>query len=287
VTRGEVLREGTAGLGAPGSEARGTAALDAALLLAFQLGITREALLADPAATVEPTTRERYLTCVAQRAGGRPLAYITGRKEFYGRVFAVDDSVLVPRPDTELLVELGLSVGDLVAGRKGVPSVHECCVGSGAVALSVAAERPSWSVSGSDISEAALAVAAANEKTALPPGRAAVVFSKSDLLSDVEGKFDLIICNPPYVESPLARELAALWGEPLLALDGGPDGLDLIRRLLPEARSRLKAGGSLLVEADAAQAPALRGLFADAGFVRARSERDLAGLERVTIGELP
>lgn len=292
MTRAEALARGRAVLaGSP------TAALDASLLLARLLGLRREALLAAGAEELEPGLLEHYEEALASRAAGRPVAYLLGEKEFFGRVFLVDDSVLVPRPDTELLVELALAEGDrLAAGRPGPLRVHECCVGSGAVAVSVAAERPGWLVSASDLSEAALATAARNAARLLSPDRAGgpLVLRRSDLLEDVGpgagpavGPFDLILANPPYVEAELARELASNWGEPLLALDGGPDGLDLIRRLLPLAFSRLAPGGLLLVEADGAQARELRRLFADAGFAAPRSRRDLAGIERITLGEHP
>ena len=289
MTRGEALREG-AGRVAPVS---GTPALDAALILACVLGLSREGLLASRGETLEESDLARFREGIGRRASGSPVAYLIGRKEFWSRDFEVCPAVLVPRPDTELLVELALERGDAAEATLGRPlRAHECCVGSGAVAVSLAAERPAWQVSASDLSPAALEVARGNVARLLPTSRpgGALGTALSDLLSSVaapEGGFDLIIANPPYVESPLAAELAAAWGEPLLALDGGPDGLDLVRRLVPEAVPRLARGGWLLLEADPAQARAARDLFAAAGLEGVETRRDLGGLERVTLGRRP
>jgi release factor glutamine methyltransferase len=301
-----------------------TPELDASLLLALTLGISREALLASSSVILDDSQRSLFMDFVVRRAAGRPLAYLAGKKEFWGRDFTVDETVLVPRPDTELLVELGLEHGDRLARVLGRPPVvHECCAGSGAVAVTLAAERPEWLVSASDISKDALGVARANAERLLPVDRIGgpIRLVVADLLATesdertaslvpsstkirgfhegsfrhlsrlhstrLEGPFDLILANPPYVESILARELAEAWGEPLLALDGGRDGLDLLRRLLPEAAARLVSGGILLVEADPSQAAALRDLFSSAGFVGVETRPDLAGNARVTLGALP
>ena len=299
MTRAEALGRGRARLAAspPATpDPSPTPSLDASLILASLLGLRREELLARPGEEVEVATLFRFEEAIARRAQGRPVAYLTGEKEFYGRVFSVSEAVLVPRPDTELLVELALAEGDRIAALGACPPrLHECCVGSGAIALSIAAERPSWILTASDISPAALEVASRNASRLLPrerEGGAPRLFA-ADLLDGLpglpgsEGPFDLILANPPYVESALALELAERWGEPLLALDGGSDGLDLLRRLVPQAAARLVRGGVLLIEADGSQAPALRDFFAVAGLVDVRSEMDLAGIERVTIGVLP
>ena len=313
MTRAEALGRGRARLAAASPtnsassspappETSATPSLDAALILASLLGMRRETLLTRPEVEVEDAVLRRFDEAIERRALGSPVAYITGEKEFYGRIFAVSEAVLVPRPDTELLVELALEEGDRLAARGGrPPRLHECCVGSGAVILSIAAERPSWIVSASDISHAALDVVAHNASRLLPADRegGAPRLYESDLLArptgsagspglaGPEGPFDLILANPPYVESTLARDLSGRWGEPLLALDGGADGLELCRRLVPEAAARLAPGGLLLVEADGPQAPMLRALFATSGLVGPRSVRDLAGIERVSIGVHP
>ncbi|MFZ4617978.1 MAG: peptide chain release factor N(5)-glutamine methyltransferase [Rectinemataceae bacterium] len=291
MNREAALREGIAILGRPSGGARvtGSPALDASLILAWSVGATRSALLSDLRPGLDAASEERYRRGLERRLRGSPVAYVTGTKEFWGRDFQVDASVLVPRPDTELLVELALAEGDSRAGRLGRPPVvHECCTGSGAVIVSLALDRPLWTLSAGDISPAALAVARANEGRLLPASRPGgnVSFVEQDLLAGTSGPFDLILANPPYVESTLARELAASWGEPLLALDGGLDGLDLLRRLIPAAARALAPGGCLMVEADATHAARLRDMFNCEGFAGIGTARDLAGLERVTGGRL-
>lgn len=288
MTRAEALAKGRRALAASPS-----ASLDASLILAFLLGQSRESLLLFPGEPLPEGLFESYEAALAARASGKPVAYITGEKEFYGRRFVVSEAVLIPRPDTELLVEKALELGDAIEARRRVEAaapirVHECCVGSGAVAISVASERPAWIVTASDLSAEALVVASRNASRLLPEDRpgGSLRLSRSDLLEEAGESFDLILANPPYVETALAAELSATWGEPLLALDGGPDGLELLRRLVPLAAARLAPGGFLLVEADGGQAEALRSLFSASGLSGAHSARDLAEIERVTIGEL-
>jgi release factor glutamine methyltransferase len=286
MTLREALREGAAAL--TGSE---TPFLDASLLLGDLLSLDAGALHAAAPRSLSEAELDAFRLRLAARAAGAPVAYILGRKDFWGREFLVDGRVLVPRPDTELLVEAGLGLGDawsLVGGA--APRVHEACCGSGCVALSIAAERPAWPVSASDLSEAALEVAAANGAALLEGGRPGgpVALLRSDLLAGALGPFDLILANPPYVPTAEAERLLDQgWGEPRLALDGGLDGFDLLRRLPPQAASRLAPGGWLLVEADGGQAGELRALFAAAGFVEVETLPDLAGRPRVTRGQVP
>lgn len=334
MTRREALLEGTRILAEQGQRGSETPSLDASLLLAAALSIEKDRLLSSLPDGIDETARGRFMGLVAERAKGRPVAYLVGRKEFWGHEFYVDERVLVPRPDTELLVELALKEGCRIGAERAsrvadsgagaaaaTPApchaplhLHEACTGSGCVAISLALERPGWKVSASDISAGALAVARRNAILLLPTERAGgdVDFFESDLLDlcdagpakDVAAggvtaaccvtnsggagiRYDLILANPPYVESGLARELAGAWGEPLLALDGGSDGLDPYRRLVPQAYSLLAPGGALLLEADPGQAEALRGLLAAAGFAAVETEADLAGLARVTLGKKP
>jgi release factor glutamine methyltransferase len=285
----EALREGQAALA--GSE---TPFLDASLLLADELRMDRPALLAAGPELLEPERELAYLARVAERARGLPVAYILGSREFWGRSFRVDRRVLIPRPDTETLVEAALALGDAILGgraeRGRMPRVHDLCAGSGCVAVTIAAERPEWTVSASDISAEALVVARENAAALLGASRSGgpIAFAESDLLAAVPGEFDLIVSNPPYVESDEAARLLGLgWSEPRSALDGGPDGLDLIRRLAPEAAAALAPGGALAVEADPGQAAALSELFRASRFEDVRTLPDLAGRPRVTVGRKP
>jgi release factor glutamine methyltransferase len=280
----DALREGAAALA--GTE---TPFLDASLLLADALSADAARLLASGPETMEEGALELYRAGIASRSRGSPVAYILGRKEFWGRVFAVDERVLVPRPDTETLVAAALEVGDSIAGGRPL-RVHEACCGSGCVAISLAAERPDWQVSASDASAPALDVARANAGALLAPGRpgGALSLARSDLLSSVRGTFDLLVANPPYVPSAEAEALLALgWSEPRMALDGGSDGLDLIRRLVPEAVLALASGGALLVEADGEQAEEVARLFHDSRLTDIEVRLDIGGKARVTSGRKP
>lgn len=261
----------------------GTPALDAALLLAHTLGCDRGALYARHVEDLPPDAEYRYRWLLDRRGEGLCVAYLVGYKEFRGLSFSVDPAVLVPRPDTETLVEAAL---DWVDRRGDRPlRVLDVCTGSGCVAIALKAERPRLDVSACDISEAALEVAKRNNQTLLPPP--GVAFYLSDLLESVPGAFDLVVSNPPYIPSAeidrLEREVRR---EPRLALDGGDDGLDLVRRLVYDARKLLVPGGRLLLEAGWDQSPEISRLLSEAGFDTIESYRDLGGHPRVTGGTL-
>jgi release factor glutamine methyltransferase len=295
----DALREGAAALA--GSE---TPFLDASLLLADALGITTTSLHASGPDAIDEALLARYRLALASRGRGMPVAYILGYKEFWGRRFMVDGRVLIPRADTETLVEAALKLGDVKGndGNRGSsPSsfarlrVHDLCTGSGCVAISLAAERPEWELSASDFSEGALEVASVNADAILGPARGALSrpggaldFAPSDLLASVSGPLDMIVANPPYVPSAETEELLGLgWSEPRMALDGGKDGLGLIRRLVPEAASRLSHGGVLLVEADGEEAGSVAELFRASRFIDIQTLCDLGGRPRVTSGRRP
>jgi release factor glutamine methyltransferase len=274
-------------LAARAAELRGsdTPFLDASLLLASVLGIPRSSLLARLPEPMDKTP-ESFDALWARRLAGEGISYLLGRREFFGRDFIVDKRVLSPRPDTEVLVAAALELGDglcAVRGTKGL-RVHDLCTGSGAVALSVAAERPSWEVSASDISGAALEVASSNSLSIL--GRL-IPLERADLLEGIAGPFDVVTANPPYVPS---REAVSLlesgWGEPLLALDGGADGLDIVRRLAVQAPAALARCGFILVEIDALQAAETRSILEKEGFDGVRIWKDLAGRDRVVSARL-
>lgn len=263
-----------------GADGGDTPFLDACLILAHCLGISRERLLSRfPEAIDEiPSSFE---AAWGRRVSGESVAYIVGSKEFFGREFLVDRRALVPRPDTEILVAAALEMGDALSPSPsgGRLRVHDVCTGSGAVAISIAAERPGWSVSASDISPVALELARLNAGRLLDK---TMPMELADLLEGIEGPFDIITANPPYVPTgETAALLAQGWQEPALALDGGPDGLSIIPRLIRQAGALLVPAGILLIEADALQSKSVRAMFLEEGFCDCRVWKDLAGLERI------
>jgi len=271
----DALQSATTAIAAAGCE---TPQLDAEVLLADVLGVDRARLLSDRELRVAGPAVRAYQEAVRRRAFARePVAYIAGRRGFRDIELRVDPRVLIPRPETELLVEVGLT---LPRGAR----VLDVGTGSGAVALALAHERPDLDVAGSDVSEDALALARANgERLGL-----AVRWLAADLLEGVDEAFDAILCNPPYVaerdRATLAPEI--LRHEPPRALFAGEDGLDVIRALLAQLALPRQAGVRLVaIEIGAGQARAVAELVRIAGFAAVRVERDLAGIERVVVGE--
>jgi release factor glutamine methyltransferase len=268
----EALDSAVIAIAAAGSD---TPRLDAEVLLAAALGIDRTALLLDPDRAVTGPAVRAFQDAVRRRSAARePVAYITGTRGFRHIELGVDARVLVPRPETELLVEVGVEL--LAEGAR----VVDVGTGSGAIALALASERPDLAVLATDVSANALAVARAN---AARLGLGDVVFAYGDLLAGV-GEVDAVLSNPPYVA---ARERASLAPEitrhePFGALFAGEDGLDVIRRLVPAAAT---AGARLLaIEVGDGQAAAVAGLIRAAGFGEVQARRDLAGIERVVVG---
>lgn len=263
-----------------------TAFLDVSLILARCLGIPRTQLLMKYPETIAPgDIPPSFEEGWARRLAGESVAYIVGMKEFFGRDFLVDRRVLAPRPDTETLVSAALEVGDAMEPDSHALRLHDLCTGSGAVAISIAAERPAWSVSASDISADALDIARANASRLLEKKLPLLL---ADLLAGLEGPFDIITANPPYVPTgETAALLSQGWKEPALALDGGPDGLDIVSRLVRQAGAFLAPGGFLLIETDSLQSESLRVMFRSEGFVDIRVWRDLAGLDRITGARKP
>jgi len=252
--------------------------LDAELLLAATLGLDRVGLYVNFERPLQADELAAYRERVRRRAGREPLAYILGQAEFWSLPLKVTPEVLIPRPETELLVEEALP---RLSGRQQVLDVG---TGSGALAIALAHERQELLVTAIDVSPAALAVAADNARSNGVAER--IRFAQHDLGLLPPGPFDLIVANPPYVPS---GELAALMPEvrdfePQLALDGGIDGLDAYRALARQAGVVLTAAGWLLVEVGSGQAPAVQELFAGAGLKEIFVSRDLAGIERVVGG---
>ena len=268
----EALDSAVVAIAAAGSP---TPRLDAELLLADALGVDRATLFADPERPVQGAAVRAFQDAVRRRAAGRePVAYITGRRAFRHLELRVDARVLVPRPETELLVEAAVEL--LPRGAR----VADVGTGSGAVALALRHERPDLEIVATDVSTGALEVARTNAARLRVDG---IDFRHGDLLAGAE-PVDAVVANPPYVaegeRTALAPEIVR--HEPPDALFAGADGLDVIRRLVPAAaaaRARL-----LALEVGAGQAPAVAQLMQASGFERVTARRDLAGIERVVVG---
>lgn len=261
--------------------ALGLERLDAQLLLLHLLGRAphdRAWLLAHDADALAADQWTALETAALRRVAGEPVAYLVGHKEFYGLNLQVTADVLVPRPDTETLVEWALEVLEPTPDAQ----VVDLGTGSGAIALALKATRPALQVEAVDFSHAALAVAQGNaHRLGL-----AVTFSQGSWLSGTQGRFQAIVSNPPYIRED-DEHLPALRFEPRQALTAGADGLDDIRTIIHQAPERLLAGGWLLFEHGYDQAGDVRGLLAAAGFSNVQSRRDLAGIERCSGGSLP
>jgi release factor glutamine methyltransferase len=249
--------------------------LDAELLLAHELKRPRSSILAFPERPVHAAAAERFTWLVARRARGEPLAYLVRSQEFFSLPLRVTPAVLIPRPETELLVDEALAH----CPRGERRTVLDLATGSGAIACALKHERSELDVVASDVSAAALAVARANaERLGL-----AVRFVESDWFARLAGeRFDLIVCNPPYVASN-DRAFAELKFEPRLVLDGGADGLDSLRIVLGAARTHLTAGGLLLLEHGHDQRAALTELAVANGWQLVAARADLAGHARVLV----
>jgi len=255
--------------------------IDAQLLLLHALArpdAGRAWLLAHDTDALDPAVHAQFLALCQRRTAGEPVAYLTGRKEFYGLPLQVDARVLDPRPDTETLVDWALEV----IAPLPAPSVLDLGTGSGAIALALQHQHPTAQVLAVDASADALAVAQANaQRLALP-----VRFLQGHWLAAVPGRFEAIVSNPPYIAAA-DPHLAALIHEPLQALASGTDGLDDIRTIIAQAPAHLQPGGWLLLEHGHDQAGAVRALLQAQGFAQVQSRNDLAGIARCTGGQWP
>ncbi len=250
---------------------------EARLLLRHVLGVSHATLEAHPEGKVSLQDTARFRALVARRAEGCPIAYLTGRREFYGMSFHVTPAVLIPREETELLVD--------IAVEKPERRILDLGTGSGCLAIAVAKQLPQAQVTAVDVSAAALDVAREN---ATHHG-ASVRFLQGDWFAPLDGeRFDLILANPPYVaEGDPHLAQGDVCFEPRGALAAGPAGLDDIRRIVAGAAEHLLAGGRLWFEHGYDQAQAVAALLAQAGFVAIEQRRDLAGIPRVTGGTRP
>jgi release factor glutamine methyltransferase len=272
--------------------------LDAEILLGKVLGLSRAALIARAEQPIALDDERAFDQLIAQRATGTPVAYLTGQKEFWSLTLQVTPAVLVPRPETETLVECALQLK--AAGS--ACSVLDLGTGSGAIALAIAAERPEWQVTGVDICEDALRIARQNSAALGTSARGSTSRGSTSRGSPSRGtsidwrlgswfdavpdqRFDLIISNPPYVASadPALTKLSA---EPLLALSPGPSGLEALEAIIGQAPRYLHSGGWLLLEHGHTQADAVTQRLTRSGFTSIRTYPDLSGKSRVTLGTI-
>ncbi|WP_374246499.1 peptide chain release factor N(5)-glutamine methyltransferase [Zoogloea sp.] len=277
------MAELPATVGAALAAARGRIpAGEARLFLRAILGVSAARIAAYPEDTLTPEQAERFAELLARRAAGEPVAYLLGVREFYGRDFQVSPAVLIPRPETELIVDL---VRERVPAG-AAPAILDLGTGSGALAVTLALELPAATVTAVDFSSAALAVARANAAAL----GARVRFVESDWFAALAAgeRFDAIVGNPPYVADgdPHLAEGDVRF-EPASALASGPAGLDDIVRIVDAAPAYLAPGGWLLLEHGYDQAAAVRELLLAGGFAQVASARDLAGIERITLGCRP
>ena len=259
--------------------------LDASLLLAHVLGLPRTALIARPERPVGPVERGRFGELVARRAAGEPLPWLTGRREFWSLELEVDRSTLVPRPETERLVESVLAAMEEMEGGRCI-RVAELGTGCGAVAIAIAREAAAAEVVATEIDPEALAVARRNARRLALDRVELRLGSWCDPLESAA--YSIIASNPPYLrEDDPHLQGDGVRHEPRQALVAGSDGLEAIRRICAGAGRCLRPGGRLLVEHGADQGAAVRDILRGAGFERSRTHRDLGGRDRVTEGTKP
>ena len=254
--------------------------IDSRALLRAALDVSDTYLIAHPGQTLTDRQRERYLAWIERRRAGEPIAYLTGEREFYSLAFKVTPAVLIPRPETELLVEAALERVPVHAPFR----VLDLGTGSGCVAVAIAKDRPRAQVTATEVSRDALAVAREN---AARHG-SGIEFIESDWLDALAGRrFDLVVSNPPYVaeRDPHLSQGDSRF-EPRAALVAGTDGLSCIRLIITQARAHLDPGGGLLFEHGYEQAARCRALLAQAGYFEVATRHDLAGSERVSGGRV-
>lgn len=255
------------------------ARLEAEILLGYALGVSRSFLFANPELAVPLKRQSDFMALLRRRSQGEPIAYLIGKRSFWTFDLEITADVLIPRPETELLVEFALRVIPTAVPYK----VADLGTGSGAIALAIALERPQCEVHATDISEKALQVAQRNANSL---NLQEVHFHQGSWLQALQGKFHVLVSNPPYVnqDDPHLQQGDCRF-EPGLALSPGNDGLVAIREITSQSPGCLLAGGWLLVEHGYDQGAAVRSLFSEAGFRDISTQRDLAGLERICMGK--
>lgn len=264
-----------------------TSRREAATLARMALGWDQATWIAHGRESAPPEFVDRFADWIARRVAREPVAYIAGTREFYGRDFRVTPDVLIPRPETEGIVEAALPRLRALADAGRTPVAIDVGTGSGCLAITLALECPRAQVVATDVSIAALTVARENARRHHVEAR--IEWRHTSLTGEIASAADLVVSNPPYVAArdrdTLPRDVAAY--EPALALFGGDDGLEVIRDLVPAARRALVPGGTLIVEMGVGQAPMVAQVIAEAGLTLERVARDLAGIDRIAIATLP
>jgi release factor glutamine methyltransferase len=259
-----------------------TARIECEILLCNVIGQERHFLYAHSDTLINERDLADFNSLIAKRASGFPVAYLTGSREFWSLQLEVNQHTLIPRPETELLVELAFEM----TGPDIKANILDLGTGSGAIAIAIASERPACSITASDVSLPALSMA---QQNAARLGMNQVRFVHSDWFSTLDPqRFDLIVSNPPYVESSDAGFINGdIRHEPRIALDGGRQGLDIYHHIIPAARTFLKSGGRLLLEHGHTQGEAIRELLSNNHYLNIETRQDFAGLDRVSLASLP
>ena len=272
--------------------------LKARLLLAYLLGKTKEYLMINDREEIDSEKQIAYYALLDRLTSGEPLQYITGHQEFMGMDFLVNQKVLIPQPDTEILVQAVLKYLEYACGKQKVelfeylekkslncPKILDLCTGSGAIAISLSKiwKNGVMEMTASDISQDALEVAKVN----CQKHQAKVRFVQSDLFEQIEDKFDIIVSNPPYIETETISELSLdVQNEPYIALDGGKDGLDFYRKIGKEARKHLTEEGMLFLEIGYNQKEPVRKILENNHFKNIICLQDFSGNDRVMIASV-
>jgi release factor glutamine methyltransferase len=267
----------------------GSPRMNGEVLLMFTLGCDRTYLYSHPERELNEDEQLRYYAAVSRRASGYPSQYITGHQEFWGLDLIVTPAVLIPRPETEHIVEVVIEIARAAEyhGQPGRPKLVDVGTGSGAIALALAKELQSAEVLAVDVSTSALEIAFANAARLQLESR--IQFQESNVLNSVvrDGSFDFVVSNPPYValsEADKVQDVVKKY-EPKVAVFAGEHGLDIIRRLIPQAREALRSGGYLVMEIGYSMSEAVMGIME--GFEEVHAVPDLAGIPRVVVGRKP
>lgn len=249
------------------------------ILAEFVLNMDKVKLVINGELDIEEPFENQYKSLLNVIIQGKPIQYITNKQEFMGLDFYVDENVLIPQPDTEILVE------EVINACKSFNEVHvlDMCTGSGAIGISIAKNVRGSVVSASDISYTALSVAKRNALS----NNVDVSFIESDMFENIYGKFDIIASNPPYIKTSVINELPKdVQNEPHLALDGGEDGLDFYRILVEKSKEYLNNGGMLIMEIGYDQKEDVEKLLVDSGYSDVYSKKDLSGNDRIVVAKI-